>query len=63
MPKILVTGGAGYIGSITTLAPRRDGDAAELVADSRKARRVLGREPKRSGLREIVQDACESFNQ
>jgi UDP-glucose 4-epimerase len=46
-----------------TLAPRRDGDAAELVADSGKLRRVLGWEPKRSGLREIVQDAWAFFNQ
>jgi UDP-glucose 4-epimerase len=44
-----------------TMAPRRDGDAAELVADSGKLRRTLGWEPRRSGLQEIVRDAWEFF--
>jgi len=43
------------------IAPRREGDPAELVADSAKLRRTLGWEPRRSGLREIVQDAWEFF--
>ncbi len=42
-----------------TTAPRREGDAAELVADSQKLQRVLGWKPKRSELREIVRDAWE----
>jgi UDP-glucose 4-epimerase len=46
-----------------TLAPRRDGDAAELVADSGKLRRTLGWEPRRSGLQDIVRDAWEFFQQ
>jgi UDP-glucose 4-epimerase len=45
-----------------TVAPRRDGDAAELVADSTKLRRTLGWEPRRSDLREIVRDAWTFFN-
>lgn len=44
-----------------TIAPRREGDAAELVADSRKLQRVLGWKPQRSELREIVRDAWEFF--
>ena len=40
-----------------TIAPRREGDPASLVADAAKLRRVLGWEPKRSGLRDIVRDA------
>jgi UDP-glucose 4-epimerase len=39
------------------LAPRRDGDAAELVADSTQLRSKLKWEPKRSELRQIVEDA------
>lgn len=42
-----------------TLAPRRDGDAAELVADSRKLQRVLGWKPQHSDLQQIVRDAWE----
>jgi len=45
------------------MAPRRDGDAAELVADAGKLRRVLGWQPKRSALRDIVQDAWDFFLQ
>lgn len=45
-----------------TLAPRRDGDAAELVADSRKLRDTLRWTPVRSDLREIVRDAWEFFS-
>ena len=45
------------------MAPRRDGDAAELVADAGKLRRVLGWEPKRSALRDLVQDAWDFFQQ
>jgi UDP-glucose-4-epimerase GalE len=40
---------------------RREGDAASLVADSGRLRRTLGWEPKRSGLREIVEDAWTFF--
>src|SRR6266853_721192 len=40
-----------------TIAPRREGDPASLVADAAKLRRVLGWEPKRSTLRDIVRDA------
>lgn len=40
-----------------TVAPRREGDATELVADSTRLRRELKWEPKRSGIREIVRDA------
>lgn len=42
-----------------TLAPRREGDPAELVADSGRLRRELGWEPARSDLRQIVRDAWE----
>lgn len=42
-----------------TIAPRRAGDAAELVADSAKLRGALGWEPRKSGLHEIVRDAWE----
>ncbi len=41
------------------IAPRRDGDAAELVADSSKLQQTLGWKPKRSELRDIVRDAWE----
>lgn len=43
------------------IAPRREGDPAELVADSRKLQRTLGWEPRRSELRQIVQDAWSFF--
>jgi len=43
------------------IAPRREGDAAELVADSAKLRRAMGWQPKRSGLDEIVRDAWAFF--
>jgi len=43
------------------VAPRREGDAAELVADSARLRKALGWEPRRSELREIVRDAWEFF--
>jgi UDP-glucose 4-epimerase len=43
------------------IAPRREGDAAELVADSGKLRRVLGWKPVRSELGRIVKDAWEFF--
>ena len=38
---------------------RREGDAKELVADSGKFREVLGWEPKRDNLEEIVGSALE----
>jgi len=44
------------------LAPRREGDAAELVADARKLRDTLGWQPVRSDLRAIVRDAWEFFS-
>ena len=40
-----------------TIAPRREGDPAVLVAASGKARRLLGWEPVHSGIDEILQDA------
>ncbi len=43
------------------IAPRRPGDAAELVADSAKLRRTLGWKPVRSDLHRIVQDAWEFY--
>jgi UDP-glucose-4-epimerase GalE len=45
-----------------TIAPRREGDAAELVADSRKLRDTLGWTPVRSDLRDIVRDAWAFFS-
>jgi UDP-glucose 4-epimerase len=45
-----------------TIAPRREGDAAELVADSGKLRGVLAWKPVRSDLRDIVRDAWLFFN-
>jgi UDP-glucose 4-epimerase len=41
------------------LAPRREGDAASLVADSTKLRKALGWEPHRSGLQQIIKDSWE----
>jgi UDP-glucose 4-epimerase len=43
------------------VAPRRDGDAAELVADSGKLQRALGWKPRRSGLDELVRDSWTFF--
>ncbi len=37
--------------------PRREGDPVALVADSTKAREVLGWEPKRAALRDIIESA------
>ena len=37
--------------------PRRDGDSANLVADARRAREVLGWEPKLSGIDDLVRTA------
>jgi UDP-glucose 4-epimerase len=45
-----------------TIAPRREGDAAELVADSSKLRETLAWKPVRSDLRTIVNDAWEFFS-
>jgi UDP-glucose 4-epimerase len=39
------------------IAPRREGDPTELVADSKKLRNTLGWQPQRSGIQEIVRDA------
>ena len=39
------------------IAPRREGDPRELVADSTKLRKTLGWEPRHSGIEEIVRDA------
>jgi len=44
-----------------TIAPRPDGDAAELVADSDKLQRALGWRPVRSDLRDVVRDSWEFF--
>ena len=43
------------------IAPRRDGDAAELVADATKLQRTLQWKPERSELRDILRDAWEFF--
>ncbi|HLW76872.1 MAG TPA: hypothetical protein VKS01_07795, partial [Bryobacteraceae bacterium] len=43
------------------IAPRREGDAAELVADSAKLQRAMGWKPRRSSLDEIVRDAWTFF--
>jgi UDP-glucose-4-epimerase GalE len=43
------------------IAPRREGDSAELVADSRKLQRTLGWKPQRSGLSDLVQDSWTFF--
>jgi UDP-glucose 4-epimerase len=40
-----------------TIAPRREGDPTELVADSTKLRKTLAWQPQRSGIQEIVRDA------
>jgi UDP-glucose-4-epimerase GalE len=45
-----------------TMAARREGDAAELVADSRRLRDTLGWKPVRSDLRDIVRDAWVFFS-
>jgi UDP-glucose 4-epimerase len=39
------------------IAPRREGDPTELVADSTKLQKTLGWTPQRSGIEEIVRDA------
>jgi len=39
------------------VAPRREGDPMELVADSTKLRQALGWQPQRSGIEDIVRDA------
>ena len=39
------------------LAPRREGDAASLVADSTKLRKSLGWQPRRSSLHQIIKDS------
>ncbi len=43
--------------------PRRDGDSASLVADARRAREVLGWEPKMSSIDEIVHTAWRWHSQ
>lgn len=43
------------------VAPRRDGDAASLVADSSRLQTELGWKPQRSGLTSIVEDAWSYF--
>ena len=45
------------------LAPRRDGDAAELVADATKLRETLRWRPERSSLHDILHDAWNFFRQ
>lgn len=45
----------------TTVAPRRPGDPAELVAASDLARDVLGWVPERSSLDQLIVDAWEGF--
>jgi len=43
------------------IAPRREGDPTELVADSTRLRDTLGWEPQRSEIHEIVRDAWAYF--
>jgi UDP-glucose-4-epimerase GalE len=43
------------------VAPRRDGDAAELVADAAKLRHTLAWRPERSDLHAILRDAWDYF--
>ncbi len=43
------------------IAPRREGDPTELVADSTRLRKTLGWEPQRSEIHEIVRDAWAYF--
>ncbi|MEO8052719.1 MAG: UDP-glucose 4-epimerase GalE [Acidobacteriota bacterium] len=43
------------------IAPRRDGDPTELVADSTRLRNTLGWEPRHSEIHEIVRDAWAYF--
>jgi UDP-glucose 4-epimerase len=43
------------------MAPRRDGDPAELVADAAKLSRMLGWKPERSDLHSILRDAWDFF--
>jgi UDP-glucose 4-epimerase len=43
------------------MAPRREGDPAELVADAAKLRRALGWRPERSDLHAILRDAWDYF--
>jgi UDP-glucose 4-epimerase len=45
------------------MAPRRDGDAAELVADATKLRETLNWNPQRSELHDILRDAWNFFRQ
>lgn len=45
------------------VAPRREGDSASLVADSRKLQETLGWRPVRSDLQQIVRDAWDFFVQ
>ena len=40
-----------------TIAPRRPGDPAELVASSEKARLMLNWKPQKTSIRQIVEDA------
>jgi UDP-glucose 4-epimerase len=43
-------------------APRREGDPARLVGDARRARKILGWEPKRPALEDIIRSAWEWQN-
>ncbi|MCG6920169.1 MAG: UDP-glucose 4-epimerase GalE [Acidobacteria bacterium] len=43
-------------------APRREGDPARLVGDARRAREILGWEPKRPALEDIIRSAWEWQN-
>ena len=57
--NILVTGGAGYIGSIVAEELIQQGDPATLIASSDKIRRELGWQPQYPELRTIVEHAWE----
>ncbi|MBL8159039.1 UDP-glucose 4-epimerase GalE [Candidatus Saccharibacteria bacterium] len=45
------------------VAPRRAGDPAVLIASSQKARDVLGWQPEKAGLEEIIGDAWKFYTQ
>ncbi|MDB2337661.1 hypothetical protein N9V66_03125 [Amylibacter sp.] len=55
--NVIVTGGAGYIGSHACLALKRPGDCSKLVSGSSKALSDLEWEPKNSQLEKMVRDA------
>ena len=55
--KLLVTGGAGYIGALTVRRLREAGDPDGLVASSARARGVLGWKARHPDLEAILETA------